>query len=232
MRLKREKETKQVEQTTFRLPLKWRKELEKVEPQAEFPKTYLQETPPKKSKKFPLAEVMVVIGILDIFINFWIGMVSCACPSWDMACKTRYEIMRVKSLIISGNKSQQTYYIEKGSFAHNNNKMLYRRDDKYYSYSISTTDTSAFIFATPQASYNESVYIFPFGELHFDVKSELKSWVGGVFVSNDFGEKTVTIICEANSHSTNSPATPTYKNGKIACGAGTKEYRYQRLSSS
>jgi len=232
MRLKWEKETTQVDKTTFRLPLKWRKKLEKVEPEVELPKADVQETLPKKSKRFPVAALIVATGTTFIFLNFMIGMASCGCPSWDMYCKAgRYNKMLGRISIRRLNTAQQAYYLKKGRFAQDN-ETLAGKDNTYYSYSVRKTDTSAFIFATPHTAYKEKVYIFPFGELHFDIKSELKSWVGGVFAVSNAPGKTVTIICEANSHSTNRPATPIYKNGKLACGAGTKELPHSRVSSS
>ncbi|MEG4232764.1 type IV pilin-like G/H family protein [Microcoleus sp. Pol11C3] len=127
-----------------------------------------------------------------------------------------YMTFQAQQYVSSVNRGQQAYSAEKNAFS-SSVKALgigIETETTHFKYSIRTTKKAAFNYAV--AKENKS-----------------KSYVGGVFLvpAKNFEpnaakeERTTTsILCEADSPGTITPAEPTYENGKIACGKGTKQW--------
>jgi hypothetical protein len=113
------------------------------------------------------------------------------------------------------NKAQQAVFIEKSAFATSVDALGLgiKTETKNYLYSVRATKQTAFHYGVSK-------------------QRQLESYVGGVFLvpvkkieSNAAkdGITTIFILCEADSPDTIKPAEPIYKNGKIACGKGTRQ---------
>jgi type II secretory pathway pseudopilin PulG len=113
------------------------------------------------------------------------------------------------------NRAQQAYFLEKNTFTNSIDKLGVgiKTQTENYNYSIR---------ATPKAVFNYGI----------SRKDNFKSYVGGVFavpakeIPNSASSDeilTLAILCEANSSGTTRPVEPTYKNGQVACGSGTKD---------
>ncbi|MEG3908533.1 type IV pilin-like G/H family protein [Microcoleus sp. w1-18aA5] len=115
----------------------------------------------------------------------------------------------------SMNKAQQAHFAEKSAFATSVNalELGIKTETTNYKYSVR---------ATKQTAFNYGVSKQP----------QLKSYVGGVFLvpvkevepnAAKDGITTISIFCQADSPGTIKPAEPTYENGKLACGQGTRQ---------
>jgi len=120
-----------------------------------------------------------------------------------------------KQYVGAMNKAQQAYFAENNAFS-SSLKALgigIKTETTNFKYSISATKKAAFNYAVAK-------------------EKNLKSYVGGVFMvpakkfePNAAKEEitTTSILCEADFPGTIEAAEPTYENGKIACGKGTKQ---------
>jgi len=115
------------------------------------------------------------------------------------------------------NRAQQAYYLENNAFTNSIEKLGIgiKTPTENYNYSIR---------ATPKAVFNHGI----------SRQYYLKSYVGGVFAvpakeipnsksSSQDEILTLSIVCETNSRGSSRPAEPTYKNGQLACGSGTRD---------
>ncbi|GET41190.1 protein kinase domain-containing protein [Microseira wollei] len=117
-----------------------------------------------------------------------------------------------KQYVSSMNRSQQAYHLEYGKFVTSDNRKGW---DKL-GIGI-TTKTSNYIYSfhgRDKAVFNYAI----------SKDDNLKSYVGGVFVVSDVKGKLTTqaIVCESNFTMPINLNEPTYQNGAIACGTGTK----------
>lgn len=126
---------------------------------------------------------------------------------------TKPKQSEAKQYILAMNRSQQAYYLEHGQFVTNDNKQGWdklgigrKTETNNYVYSFSGGSNAVFGYAISK-------------------DDAFKSYVGGVFVVSYVpGEVTTqTIVCESNSTLPIHPNHPSYQNGAIACGAGTKD---------
>ncbi|MEG5171687.1 type IV pilin-like G/H family protein [Microcoleus sp. B3-D7] len=129
---------------------------------------------------------------------------------------TSYMTFQAQQYVSSVNRGQQAYFAEKNAFS-SSVKALgigIETETTHFKYSIRATKKAAFNYAV--AKGNKS-----------------KSYVGGVFVvpaknfePNAAKEEitTTSIWCVADFPGTIKPAEPTYENGKVACGQGTKQW--------
>jgi hypothetical protein len=119
-----------------------------------------------------------------------------------------------RQYVSSMSRGQQVYFAEKNAFSSSVDALGIgiKTETTNFKYSIRATKKAAFNYALAKDNH-------------------LESYVGGVFLvpAKNFDtnaakeEKTTTfILCEADFPGTKKPAEPTYKNGKIACGKGTK----------
>ncbi|MEG5033041.1 type IV pilin-like G/H family protein [Microcoleus sp. AT3-D2] len=119
-----------------------------------------------------------------------------------------------KQYVGSMNRAQQAVFIETSAFATSFDALGLgiKTETTNFKYSIRVTKKAAFNYGVSK-------------------KNDLKTYVGGVFLvpAKNFEpnaakeERTTTsIFCQADSPGTIKPAEPTYENGKIACGKGTK----------
>lgn len=108
---------------------------------------------------------------------------------------------QAKQYVQAMNKAQQDYYAQNTGFTSSiaNLALGMTADSAKYKYSISTANKVVFNYGISR-------------------DSNLKSFVGGVFL---IGTTTKTILCQTAAASTTKPATPTNKNGVLACGANT-----------
>jgi type IV pilus assembly protein PilA len=120
-----------------------------------------------------------------------------------------------KQYVSAMNKAQQAVFIERSAFANSFDALRIgiKTETTNFKYSIRVTKKAAFNYGVSK-------------------KKDLKSYVGGVFIvhakklaPNAAKEErtTTSIFCEGNSPGTIKPAEPTYENGKIACGKGTRQ---------
>lgn len=117
-----------------------------------------------------------------------------------------------KQYVSSMNRAQQAYYLESGKFVTRDRKKGWdklgigiKTETNNYIYSFQGRDNAVFNYGISK-------------------RDDLKSYVGAVFVVSDAkGEVTTqAIICESNFAMPISLNEPTYENGAIACGSGTK----------
>jgi len=145
---------------------------------------------------------VVVIGVL-------------ALPSF-LASRNKARTMEAIQYVSSMSRAQQAYFAEKNAFSSSVDALGIgiKTETTNFKYSIHATKKAAFNYAVAKGNY-------------------FKSYVGGVFLvpAKNFEpnaakeERTTTsILCEADSPGTIKPAEPTYKNGKIACGKGTRQW--------
>ncbi|MEG4012041.1 MULTISPECIES: type IV pilin-like G/H family protein [unclassified Microcoleus] len=129
---------------------------------------------------------------------------------------TSYMTFQAQEYVSSVNRGQQAYFAEKNAFSSSVKAlgMGIQTETTHFKYSIRATKKAAFNYAV--AKGNNS-----------------KSYVGGVFLvpaknfePNAAKEERITtsILCQADSPGTIKPTEPTYENGKIACGKGTKQW--------
>lgn len=121
-----------------------------------------------------------------------------------------------KQYVSSMNKAQQEYFAEKSLFSSSVNPLGLgiKTETTNYKYSVRATKQTAFNYGLSK-------------------QPQLKSYVGGVFLvpvkevkpkaAKDGIITTISIFCQADSPGTIKPAEPTYENGKIACGQGTRQ---------
>ena len=120
-----------------------------------------------------------------------------------------------KQYVSAMNKAQQAVFIETSAFGTSFDALGIgiKTETTNFKYSIRVTKKAAFNYGVSK-------------------EKDLKSYVGGVFLvpaknfePNAAKEEITTtfILCEADSPGTIKPAEPTYENGKIACGKGTRQ---------
>jgi len=124
-----------------------------------------------------------------------------------------------QQFVSSMSKAQQVHFLEKGAFTNSIDALKavgisIKTETANYKYSIRATEKVAFNYGVSK-------------------RKQFKSYVAGVFVvpakevdANAAKDETTTtfIFCEADVPGTIQPAEPTYKNGKIACGKGTRQW--------
>jgi type II secretory pathway pseudopilin PulG len=141
-------------------------------------------------------------------------LAAIAFPSF-VAKASKSKQAEAKQNIGALNRAQQAYFLEQNTFTNSIDKLGVgiKTQTENYNYSIR---------ATPKAVFNYGVA----------QKDDLKSYVGGVFavpakeIPNSASSDeilTLAILCQANSLGTTRPVEPTYKNGQVACGSGTKD---------
>ncbi|HBE21577.1 MAG TPA: hypothetical protein DDW51_29280 [Cyanobacteria bacterium UBA11367] len=125
---------------------------------------------------------------------------------------TKTKQTEAKHYVSAMNKSQQAYHLEYGKFVTHDNKKGWdklglgiKTETNKYIYSFHGREKAVFNYAISK-------------------DDNLKSYVGGVFVVSDIkGEvNTHAIVCESNSPLTIHPNDPTYQNGVVTCGFGTR----------
>ena len=145
-----------------------------------------------------------------------IGVIGAiALPSF-LTMRDKARTLEVTHYVGSMNTAQKALFREKSAFATSVDALGLgiKTETTDFKYSIRATKKAAFNYAVAKGNY-------------------FKSYVGGVFLvpAKNFEpnaakeERTTTsILCEADSPGTIKPAEPTYENGKIACGKGTKQW--------
>ncbi|HBE16064.1 MAG TPA: hypothetical protein DEG17_04005 [Cyanobacteria bacterium UBA11149] len=135
-------------------------------------------------------------------------------------------------------RAQYNYLLERGTFLNDLEEMnlIVKYSDtsdiegaiKTHSYSISATKNAVFHYGIARSDVYQTKYIL---FIPWRVKLKLKSYVSGVFIvpatqfdanASEYEMTTSGILCETNSPSTNKPAEPTYKDGILAYGEGTR----------
>ncbi|MBD1835737.1 caspase family protein [Cyanobacteria bacterium FACHB-472] len=130
-----------------------------------------------------------------------------AVPSFlNQANKARQA--EAKQYIGSINRGQQAYFLENNTFSSNISELGLgiNPETENYSYAISPSGVGMTISTATSR------------------KDGLKSYVGGVFLSNNpqtNESTTLAIICEGNTPSTISPAPPSLINGTFQCASGS-----------
>ncbi len=139
----------------------------------------------------------------------------------------RPRLLEVKPYLGAMIVGQKHYFLENNTFTDDIEKLVgigMKNETNYYRYSIQVNDNAVFNYGIARSDVYRTEYIFWF--IPWRVKVKLKSYVGGVFLvpaTQVDANPIATILCETNSPSTTKPAQPTYKDGVLACGEGTKE---------
>ncbi|MEG4854114.1 type IV pilin-like G/H family protein [Microcoleus sp. B5-D4] len=153
-------------------------------------------------------------GCLSLIIG--IGVMNGIALPFYLTNTNRSKQSEAKQYVSSMNKAQQAHFAEKSAFATSVNALEIgiKTETKNYKYSVR---------ATKQTAFNYGVSKQP----------QLKSYVGGVFLlpvkkvepnaAKDGKITTISIFCQADSLGPIKPAEPTYENGKLACGQGTRQ---------
>jgi len=108
----------------------------------------------------------------------------------------------------SMNRAQQNYFLEKSNFTNNIGELGLGISTETTNYTYSTS-------ATILSSINYGV----------SRQSDLKSYVGGVFLGDaeETGELTTfAILCETKDKGTNRPPAPIVEDGRLQCAPGTE----------
>ncbi|HBE16061.1 MAG TPA: general secretion pathway protein GspH [Cyanobacteria bacterium UBA11149] len=146
-------------------------------------------------------------------------------------CSKKPKESEAKQYVSSMNRAQQAYFVDNNTFANNFQKLGLgiKTEMTNYRYSISATNKAVFSYGITRSDAYQTEYIL-FIPRRVNVK--LKSYIGGVFIvpatevdANAVKDeiRTIAILCQTNSPSTTKPAKPTYKNGVLACGEGTRD---------
>ena len=118
-----------------------------------------------------------------------------------------------KQNVGSMNRAQAAYFLESNEFADSIQEVGIgiRTQTKNYQYSIRATPLTAFEYGVSR-------------------KDNLKSYVGGVFLTSDLEAKgeivTVAIICETESRGRKRPAEPIVRGNVVECAPSTKSLGY------
>ena len=168
----------------------------------------------KTSHQPAKTSVVPAVLTLEVIVALLAILAIIALPStFTMVSKAKQA--EGKQNIGALNRAQQAYYLENNAFTNSVEKLGIgiKTETENYNYLIR---------ATPKAVVNYGVAR----------NNTIKSYVGGVFavpakeIPNSASSDeilTLAILCEANSSGTTRPAEPTYKNGQLACGSGTKD---------
>jgi type II secretory pathway pseudopilin PulG len=144
-----------------------------------------------------------------------IGVIGAIALPSPVGTARKARASEAKQYVGSMNRAHQALFIEKSAFATSVDALGLgiKTETKNYLYSVRATKQTAFHYGVSK-------------------QRQLESYVGGVFLvpvkkieSNAAkdGITTISILCEADSPGTIKPAEPIYKNGKIACGKGTRQ---------
>ncbi|NET74539.1 MAG: hypothetical protein F6K62_27680 [Sphaerospermopsis sp. SIO1G2] len=162
--------------------------------------------------------VLIVIGILSVIALSSIlttATNSCGIGSEDEGNLYTGSI----------NRAQQSYLIENGGKFSNSIKKLeigIPKETEIYSYSLQTTDNSAFHYGIVKKDYVKTD--------SFE-KEPINSFVGAVFKipnpekSEALEFTTVTILCINDKPGASIPNKPVLNNGIPSCGLGTTEMK-------
>ncbi|HEY9649717.1 MAG TPA: type IV pilin-like G/H family protein [Coleofasciculaceae cyanobacterium] len=133
-----------------------------------------------------------------------------------LSCDSTHNVRQAeaKNTIGAMTRAQQAYFLEYSKLTDDIDKLgigIKTKTDNY-TYSIRKTEKAVVNYGISR-------------------KKEIKSFVGGVFVVPgttldphiDDETRTLTIICEALRPGIIKPPEPTYQNGKLTCGKGTRD---------
>lgn len=131
-------------------------------------------------------------------------------PLLHSACEDRFLKMNCKAYqgeakinVAQINSAQRGYYGRHAKFTTSQKILGSFMESKAYTYSIRITARSAFNYAIPRPNYQDH-----------------KSYAGAVFVDNQ--GRSYSIKCKSDRPGLKLLADPTYQNGVLACGAGTR----------
>lgn len=166
-------------------------------------------------KGWKLLVTMITLTILGVSTSFL------ALSQTNKYGGNKARLLEARNFIGALNRSQQAYYLENNSFSNSIEKLEIgiKTQTQNYTYSTKATSKAVFNYAVPRREYLSQGW---FGL----EKRPFYGFVGGVFVKSEkVGNKeeitTIAILCIAENQATTPPATPTYKNGVLSCGAGT-----------
>ncbi|HLO88438.1 MAG TPA: type IV pilin-like G/H family protein [Nostocaceae cyanobacterium] len=166
----------------------------------------------KNNQGVTLPEVLILLVVLG-------GLLMLFLPC-SFSQPNRIGSSEAKNNIGAMNRVQQAYFLEtNGKFARTIKEMNIgiKEQTTNYNYYTQITQNTAFNYAIARHSYINRGWF---------EKRPINSYVGAVFVvtaANKSELNTIAIVCQNNNPGTNLPSEPTYKNGILKCGAGTKE---------
>lgn len=134
-------------------------------------------------------------------------------PLFHSACEDRFLKMNckahqgeAKNKVAQINSAQRAYYGRHAKFTSSQKILGSLIELKAYTYSIRITAIAAFNYAIPRQNYQDH-----------------KGYVGAVFV--DSQGSSYSIECKSDRPGVKLLADPTYQNGVLACGAGTRQVK-------
>ncbi len=132
-------------------------------------------------------------------------------PLLHSACEDRFLKMNclahqaeAKNNVAKINHAQKAYYLLNAKFTSSQKELGSLIESKTYTYSIRTTDRAAFNYAIPLKNYQDH-----------------KRYVGAVFV--DSQGSSYSIECKSERPGVKLLVDPTYQDGVLVCGAGTRQ---------
>lgn len=141
-------------------------------------------------------------------------LTAIALPSYlNMANKAKQS--EGKQYISSMNKAQLAYYAENSAFSNSVAALGLglKTETTNYKYSLRSTKQAAFNYGVSkqrtEKSYVSAVFLVPAKQLDPNADRDAMT--------------TTAILCEADSPGTIEPAAPTYQNGSVICGKGTRQ---------
>jgi type IV pilus assembly protein PilA len=161
-----------------------------------------------------LWRIIIILGVLGTIL-------SSLYLSQKSGCANQVRTAEARSSIGAINRAQQAHFLDNNNFSNSIEKLDLgiKNQTQNYTYSTKATPKAVFNYAVPRRK-DVSQGWFGLGKRPF------YGFVGGVFVQpKKVGDKeitTVAILCQATNSSTLPPAEPTYKNGVLNCGSGTK----------
>ncbi|HBB36269.1 MAG TPA: hypothetical protein DDZ80_13390 [Cyanobacteria bacterium UBA8803] len=163
-----------------------------------------------------------LVGCLLVPLLAFLGLLPWVLMTFPslLSSSTKAKQAEAKTYVGSMNRAHQAYFLEKKAFTNNVDKLglAIKTETVNYSYSLHTTKNAAFHYGVSKVKKT------PWQKLLGH--KELKSYVGGVFLYRVGGTgdlRTLAILCEANSPGSIKPPEPTYRNGVLACSAGTRD---------
>jgi type IV pilus assembly protein PilA len=169
----------------------------------------------KKPIRFSILRILAVLGFLSLP---GIVVIIMAAPSILFGdCAQKAKQSEARTYIASILKAQEANFVTTKHFSSSIEALN-------IGIKTETANFKYFVSATPQASFSYGI----------TQKGNLSSFVGAIFIlpvrkaiatAHSPEVSAVSIICETKKTGNKNPGIPTYQNGQISCGQGTKEIK-------
>lgn len=173
----------------------------------------------KKPIRFSILRVLAVLGFLSLPGIVVIFMAAPSILFGDCAQKAKQS--EARTYIASILKAQEANFVTTKHFSSSIEALNIGKTE--------TANFKYFVSATPQASFSYGIA----------QKGNLRSFVGAIFIlpaqnaiatAHSQEVSAVSIICETKKTGNKNPAIPTYQDGQLSCGQGTKEIKRSQIN--